>query len=232
MAHETILVVDDSIEFVQTVKDCILEPLGYKVIQAVDGQAGLEMSLTHQPALILLDLNLPKMTGFDVLTLLDEYKSQIPVILMTLYGSEAIAVESFRRGVCDYLTKPLSRDQVEQSIRRALTRRPVVQPNKPADPTLVAAETVRQTAVTLSHHINNHLMALTAGLSLMQESLHQETLDYATLSQIIQNGQTSLAQIETVIRVLQRITEVHQVPYCNQIPMIDVEAALREQLQS
>lgn len=231
MAHETILIVDDSSEFVDALKKYILLPLGYEVIHATDGQSGLEMGITHNPDLIMLDMNLPHMTGLDILTALRQNDCQIPVIFMTMHGSENIAVQAFRLGVCDYLIKPFTSEQAQRAINRALRETGPVCTTGELDCNLIAVETVRQTAITIAHYINNHLMTLTGGLSLLQESLQQELPDRLTLSRIVQDGQTSVSQIEMVIRVLQQITQVRQIPYHNQTCMIDVEAALREEFE-
>jgi DNA-binding response OmpR family regulator len=228
MAHETILVVDDSAEFVQALKEYILIPLGYNVVHAADGQSGLDMGITHNPDLIMLDMNLPHITGLEMLTALRQNDCQIPVIFMTMQGSENIAVEAFRLGVCDYLIKPFTTEEVQRAMNRALQSNPTCE--KTMDCTLIAVETVRQTAITLSHYINNHLMTLSGGLNLLQENLQKELPNHSTLSRIVQDGQTSVQQIETVVRVLQRITKVQYTTYHEQTCMIDVEAALREEL--
>jgi CheY-like chemotaxis protein/ketosteroid isomerase-like protein len=229
MAHETILVVDDSCEFVQALKEYILGPLGYNVIHAPDGQSGLDMGITHNPDLIMLDMNLPHMTGLEMLTALRQNDCQIPVIFMTMQGSENIAVEAFRLGVCDYLIKPFTTEEVQRAMNRALRSSPVCEKAR-LDCTLIAVETVRQTAITLSHYINNHLMTLSGGLNLLQENLQQELPNHPMLSRIVQDGQASVQQIETVVRVLQRITKVQYTTYHDKTCMIDVEAALREEL--
>jgi response regulator of citrate/malate metabolism len=176
----------------------------------------------------MLDMNLPRITGLEMLTALRQNDCQIPVIFMTMQGSENIAVEAFRLGVCDYLIKPFTIEEVQQAMNRALRSTPACE--ETIDSTLIAVETVRQTAITLSHHINNHLMTLSGGLNLLQESLQQELPNHPMLSRIVQDGQTSVQQIETVVRVLQRVTKVQYTTYHDQTCMIDVEAALREEL--
>ena len=224
MAYETILVIDDNFKFVDALKESMLLPLGYCVIHAIDGKRGLDVSATHHPDLIMLDMNLPHMTGLEILSALRETNNHVPVIFMTMHGSESIAVEAFRLGVCDYLIKPFTGEELQQAIHRALEVNRASEKDE-----LIATETVRQTAITLSHYINNHLMTLTGGLILLKENLQKEMPGHPTLLRIVQDGQASVAQIETIIRVLQQITEVRQTPYYNQTSMIDVETALREQ---
>jgi len=103
---ERILIIEDNEDIVTFLADNILHPHGYDTLISRDGQDGLQRALEETPDLILLDLNLPRMTGLEVLKVLQKRGSDIPVILMTFYGSEEIAVESFRLGVKNYIVKP------------------------------------------------------------------------------------------------------------------------------
>ena len=121
MSGETILVVDDSQENRDFIAQYVLEPNGYQAMMAEDGRIGLEMALKHQPDLILLDYNLPRLNGIGVLKGLDAQSVDIPVILMTFHGSEDVAVDVFRLGVKDYIPKPFYPEDMERAITRSLT---------------------------------------------------------------------------------------------------------------
>jgi len=120
MPHETILVVDDNKEIVAALTD-VLQSQGYGVISAFNGRQGLDRALEEQPDLILLDWNLPKLSGFQVLQALRERGNLAPVVLMTIYGSESVAVQAFRLGIRDYIPKPLRVAETLAAIERALT---------------------------------------------------------------------------------------------------------------
>lgn len=120
MSDIQILVVDDSREMREFVVEYILEPNGFKTVEAADGAAGVRRALQGDIDLVLLDLEMPKMTGFEVIDALRARRSEIPVVLMTSHGSEAIAVEVFRKGVRDYVIKPFTSDEMLEAIEHAL----------------------------------------------------------------------------------------------------------------
>jgi signal transduction histidine kinase/CheY-like chemotaxis protein len=121
MAGEKVLVVDDRAENIEFVVDYVLKPNGYVPVTARDGLEGLHSVKSERPDLILLDMNMPKMTGIEVLEALRREDIHIPVILMTFHGSETLAVTAFRLGIKDYIVKPFQVEEMLESIERALT---------------------------------------------------------------------------------------------------------------
>ncbi|HIQ01271.1 MAG TPA: response regulator [Anaerolineales bacterium] len=120
MAGERILVIDDSAEVRQVLRDMILEPAGYRVLEASDGAEGLRLVLGEKPDLLILDEQMPGMTGVQVLQALKEQELSVPVIFMTAHGSEGLAVQAFRLGVRDYVIKPFEPEEMARAIERAL----------------------------------------------------------------------------------------------------------------
>jgi len=121
LSHIRVLVIDDSHEIRKFVVQYVLEPHGFEVLEAADGAEGLRRALEEEVDLILLDLEMPKMNGFEVLDGLRDRRSEVPVILMTSHGSEAIAIEVFHKGVRDYVIKPFAPAHMLETIERALT---------------------------------------------------------------------------------------------------------------
>lgn len=121
VAGETILIIDDNADVRTLLGERVLPGYGYRTLLAPDGQEGLWQIRTHNPDLILLDLRLPDMTGIDLLHILSAEGYDIPVILITAYGSELIAAQALRLGVHDYIIKPFTLDEIVESVERALT---------------------------------------------------------------------------------------------------------------
>lgn len=118
-----ILVIEDRRENIVFLANTILKPKGFEVITARDGRTGLRKALEEGPDLIIADLNLPKISGLEIVADLRDRGAQIPVIVTTLHGSESLAVQAFRLGVADYLVKPLKDDDVEAALSRVLSLR-------------------------------------------------------------------------------------------------------------
>ncbi|MEM7119117.1 MAG: GAF domain-containing protein, partial [Chloroflexota bacterium] len=127
MSGESILVIDDSKEIIAHLTERVLPTFGYKTLSANNGKNGLKMIQEKRPDLIMLDYNLPEMTGIDVLQEMAQESINIPVILMTGYGSELAAIEAFRLGIKDYLIKPFTVDEVVETIEQALMQKRLLQ---------------------------------------------------------------------------------------------------------
>jgi signal transduction histidine kinase/FixJ family two-component response regulator len=99
-----------------------LPQFGYETLSASTGGHGLRLIAEQSPDLVLLDLQMPDMTGIDVLRDMNQQGLAVPVILMTAHGSESVAVEAFRLGAADYLMKPFDLEFGLGVIERVLAR--------------------------------------------------------------------------------------------------------------
>ncbi len=120
---EEILIIDDSKQICAMLAEYVLPELGYASAIANTGRQGLARLRQRLPDLILLDLQLPDISGLDLLRLIAQEGYDVPVILMTAHGSEAIAVEAFRLGARNYLIKPFSETEAQAVIDQALRER-------------------------------------------------------------------------------------------------------------
>ena len=120
MPEATVLIIDDSIEL-RSLLESLLPYSGYQTVGASTGQEGLSLALAMDPDVILLDLELPDMTGLHVLERLNQHRLTIPTIMITGYGSEGVAARALRLGALSYLIKPFTTEEVLSSLERALT---------------------------------------------------------------------------------------------------------------
>lgn len=121
MAGETVLAVDDREDSIRFLREYVLEPNGYKMIEARNGNDALQIILNQEIDLIISDLVMPQMGGLELMENLREKGLDIPAILMTFHGSEGTAVRAFRLGARDYIIKPFAIDEMLNAIDRALT---------------------------------------------------------------------------------------------------------------
>ncbi len=114
-----ILIVDDNTLFVNFLQR-LLEGKGYDLSVAYDGETAIQKTREEIPDLVLLDLNLPDISGEEVLETLRAHHKQIPVIVVTGYGGEQVAVEMMKKGATDYLSKPIDNDLLLKAIKDAI----------------------------------------------------------------------------------------------------------------
>ncbi len=104
---ETILIVEDDATMLRGLKDNF-EFKGYRVFTAADGEAGLNSALNNHPDLIVLDIMLPKINGYEICRLIRKEKLTMPIIMLTAKGEESDIVLGLNLGADDYVTKPFS----------------------------------------------------------------------------------------------------------------------------
>ncbi len=117
---DRILVIDDDVELCSLVGE-YLEPEGFQVESAPDGNRGLEQALSGDHLLVVLDVMLPGLNGFEVLRRLRD-KSKIPVLLLTARGEDVDRIVGLEIGADDYLPKPFNPRELVARIRAILRR--------------------------------------------------------------------------------------------------------------
>jgi two-component system alkaline phosphatase synthesis response regulator PhoP len=121
MAKGKILVVDDEIYIVH-ILDFSLAMEGYEVLTALDGEQALEKARSEQPDLIVLDIMMPKLDGYETCKMLkaDDRTRHIPVILLSAKGRHSDQKVGFEVGADDYITKPFSPRKLVERINTLL----------------------------------------------------------------------------------------------------------------
>jgi len=112
---ETILIIEDDPAMLRGLKDNF-EFKGYSVLTAADGEEGLNAALDKKPDLILLDIMLPKINGYEVCRLIRQEHLDMPIIMLTAKGEESDIVLGLNLGADDYVTKPFS---IKELLARA-----------------------------------------------------------------------------------------------------------------
>jgi len=120
MAKTRILVIDDEISIIKLLR-ANLEDEGYKVLTAMDGANAMHTIEIEPPDLVILDIIMPKIDGFEVCRQLREW-SQIPIIMLSARGDEDDKVKCLELGADDYVTKPFGAKELIARVRALLRR--------------------------------------------------------------------------------------------------------------
>ena len=127
MSDETVLIIEDDPAMLEGLVGNF-EFEGYCVLTAPDGQAGLEAALDVRPDLIVLDVMLPKVNGYEVCRLVRQAGLGVPIVMLTAKGQEADIVLGLELGADDYVTKPFGVLELLARVRALLRRRRQAEP--------------------------------------------------------------------------------------------------------
>ncbi len=119
---ETILIIEDDVAMMRGLKDNF-QFQGYRVKTATDGEQGLQEALKGAPDLIILDVMLPGVNGYEICRYLREEKMEMPIIMLTAKGDESDVVLGLKLGADDYVTKPFSIKELLARSEAFLRRR-------------------------------------------------------------------------------------------------------------
>lgn len=153
---QVILIVEDEADIVDLVR-YNLEKEGYRVQSAADGEKGLERIRSSPPALVVLDLLLPKLDGLAVCREMrgDPRTKAVPVLMLTARGEEMDKLAGFEAGADDYLTKPFSPRELVARVKALLRRQ---------EPELIEKLEIKGLAIDFERHeasLKNKLLVLT-----------------------------------------------------------------------
>ena len=126
---DTILIVDDEKNYLLVLEDLLLEE-GYQVLTADSAQKGLEIAEDHDLDAVITDMKMPGMDGMALFESIHGRYPDIPVIMMTAYGTQEKALEAMKRGAFDYIFKPFENEQFKFTIRKAIDHHRLIQQNR------------------------------------------------------------------------------------------------------
>jgi DNA-binding NtrC family response regulator len=171
---EKVLVVDDK----QMMRDSVgstLQRAGFSIAVAANGAAALKQIAKHRPAAVVTDLRMPEMDGLQLLAALRETDDQLPVVLMTAYGSIDSAVDAMKAGAFDFIQKPFEGDELILTVKRAVDHFRLLQENaalrtsmesqSPDSPLIGSAPVMRQLAQQIQQIAKSQGTVLISGES-------------------------------------------------------------------
>jgi two-component system, sensor histidine kinase and response regulator len=192
--HGVILIVDDTPLNLNVLMD-FLENAGYKVLVAVDGESAIEQAEYAQPDIILLDVRMPGIDGFETCIRLknNTLTRSIPVIFMTALSDVADKVHGFEVGAVDYITKPLQQEEVIARVRTHLTvHRQQEQIQRLMEQDRIQYENLSymkdQLLSTASHELKNPLASIMLSIDILRRTLPSEDLKAIERLNLIQQS--------------------------------------------
>lgn len=209
----TILVVDDSPETLR-VMCSFLKTLGYSPRPAPSGAVALEFARTHPPDLVLLDVAMEAMDGFDTCRALKSLDGMedVPILFVTILDETFNKIEAFSMGAVDYITKPVHMEElaarVENHLRMSQLRRSLEQRNQELSERTAQLELLRRQQDTYTHMVVHDLRSPLAGIEMnlsVIENLISDAERKKDVSFLLKEMQTGLTRarelIDTVLLV-------------------------------
>ena len=216
-----ICVIDDHPENVFILQDR-LERAGFEIITAFDGISGLEKISNELPDLVLLDVMMPDMSGFEVCKkVVDNEKTRhIPVILLTaLTGPEDIE-EGLQSGAFDYIKKPFNKVELLARIKSALrfseTNKILLELEK--------INTYTATVLTANHEIKQPITLINLSVTAIKREIKKEPLNEEAIVKRIKFIETATQEIINLLEKLNSIRKPVFTEYINNLKMIDLES--------
>jgi two-component system chemotaxis response regulator CheY len=113
-----ILIADDS-KTIRKIMRIQLEEMGHSVIaEANNGHEAIEMYFQHSPDLITMDLQMPNMNGMEAVDKIKKVDKKVKIIMITAHGQKDLVLGSIKKGVNDYILKPITAEKLEESIKK------------------------------------------------------------------------------------------------------------------
>ncbi len=220
MDSKKILVIDDQHDNVFILQDR-LDLEGFKVITAYDGPAGIDLAEEHKPDLILLDVMMPKMSGYEVCEKLTKQNStkDIPIILLTALNNAEDTAKGFAAGAFDFIKKPFNRIELLARIKSALrfseTKKLLIELEK--------INTFSATVKKTNHDIKQPLTLISLSATAIQREIENEILDKEAVLRRVKYIDNSVKEIVTVLESMSKIQNPEVKKYLDNIKLEEFE---------
>jgi two-component system cell cycle response regulator len=215
-----ILIIDDLPENVFILQDRLVQE-GYEVITSHDGNDGIQKAYSTLPDLILLDVMMPDISGFEVCKILvnDEKTKHIPIILVTAKAGAEDTKEGLEAGAFDYIKKPFNRIELIARVKSALKL-------SEANSQLLEIEkrnTFVATVVTANHKIKQPLTLLSLSSAAIKKELENDEVSREAILSRVKYIDAAIKQIDDVLKKLNSITNPVLSDYTKSVKMINVD---------
>jgi len=216
-----ILAIDDNPDNVFLLQDR-LEREGFEVVKAYSGEMGIRKALEDKPDLILLDVMMPGISGYDVCKTItsNELTKQIPVILLTALTDADNIKEGLQCGAFDYVKKPFNKIELIARIHSALRFSEL---NK----YLLEIEKIKTfaaTVVTANHEIKQPLTLISLSTAAIRRELTKENISTEVISKRVEFIENAARDILSLLDKLGSIKKPVITPYVNNLNIIDLKS--------
>jgi signal transduction histidine kinase len=182
-----ILVADDDADIRMSLSERLCW-LGHEVVTASDGQAALAAVEAHALDLAFLDVSMPRLNGIEALKLMRKRWPNLPVVVVTAYGTIRLAVEAMKEGAVDFITKPFEQGQIDQTVTTIIERM-----GQRMDITRLMGE--------ITHDVKNLLMPLVAGTDLLADEIDDVFRHFSTMEpKRVAQSHTACEEVITMFR--------------------------------
>jgi signal transduction histidine kinase len=233
----TILVVDDDQRNVRLMES-ILKSSGYTVLRAYDGEEALRCVETESPDLLLLDVMMPKMSGFELCRLLRERHETrlLPILMITALNALEDKVQGLDLGADDLLSKPINRTELLAKVRSILRVRLLQEEVERQRKELEAANrellTIQRFKESMTqmvvHDLKNPLAGLMGNIQLIQ--MQQSRITPARLEELLQRSQESARQMSRMIQNILEVAKLEEQKMPLRREAVALEGLVKEQV--
>ncbi|MBF0571433.1 MAG: response regulator [Candidatus Omnitrophica bacterium] len=213
-----ILVVDDKKTNRELLSMLLLQAdEGYKVVQADSGRAALDAVEREKPDIILLDVIMPDIDGFEVCQRLKKHEKHqsIPILFITAMNKPEDMVKCFSVGAADYISKPINPEEVKTRVKAHLR----IKRAEEEKIQITNLETVKNMVVTYNHNMNQPLMAAITYLEILLSQNDPKDKKHLTLSKI----KNELSKVTAILKKIDALQQLKRVDYVGNTQMIDLE---------
>ena len=219
MKKDLIFVIDDNRMNIQLLNS-ILSKENYNVISTLDSEKAYDIAVKEKPDLILLDIMMPKLDGFEVCKILKSRQETkyIPIIFLTARNDEEGVQKGFKLGAADYVTRPFNRAELLARIETHLS----LKHNQERLLELERQSSILAMAVTANHEINQPLTVLSGNLFLLKESMSGRDLTEQQLK-YMERMERAINKIKNILEKYRNADTIHFQDYAENTKMVVFE---------